>query len=58
MTKHIYSRARSHMAQARLYGWQDRHLIVDYAVAALVAEGHDEDNATAAVELEWARGQK
>ena len=56
--KHIYIRARSHMDQARINGWQDRHLIVDYAVAALVAEGYDADNATAAVELEWARAAK
>jgi hypothetical protein len=56
--KHIQSRAKSHMAQARLYGWHERHLIVDYAVAALAAEGYDEDNASAAVEAEWARANK
>jgi hypothetical protein len=55
MSKHLQSRARVHINQAKLFGWSEKHLICDYALAALVAEGHDADNAATAVEVVWAR---
>ena len=51
----IQTRALRHMRQAQAFGWNQRHLICDYAAAALEAQGHDADNATRAVEVCWAR---
>jgi len=53
MAKHIQSRAKSHIAQAKLFGWKERHLLIDYAVAALEAEGYDADLASQAAEVVW-----
>jgi hypothetical protein len=51
--KHIQSRAKSHIAQARLFGWKERHLLIDYVVAALESEGYDADLASQAAEVVW-----
>jgi hypothetical protein len=53
MTKHMQSRARSHIAQAKLFGWKERHLLIDYVVAALESEGYDADLASQAAEVVW-----
>ena len=50
----IQTRALRHMRQAQAFGWNQRHLICDYAVAALEAEQFDADNAARAIEIVWA----
>lgn len=53
MTKPIQARALHHLREAQAFGWHQRRLMVDYACAALEAEGYDETNAAAAVEAVW-----
>ena len=52
---HIQARALRHMREAQAAGWSTKALICDYAQAALEAEGFDETNAGAAIEVVWSR---
>jgi len=48
-------RALRHMRDAQAFGWHEKHLICDYAQAAMEMERFDADNAARIIEIVWAR---
>jgi hypothetical protein len=43
------------MREAQAFGWHEKHLICDYAQAAMEMERFDADNAARIIEIVWAR---